>query len=305
MEGELGIMDPNILEENVWEDEDGNLLEGKSESEPEIDFHEELIKINNWLSREPYLPKHLDEELLITFLWNSQDVAEAQDKLMNYYYARQSMKSVFEDRHPCSPNNLLKYDAVCVVPLTNGLDKKWIIFATWLSHDDPSKFSMFHVMKLIFTELDILLQENQIRGKTVSVIIDMKGFTKEHTDMITKFGAHKMCSLFTDSFPAKFNGFYIINAPQHVSDYTTLFKPFDFHIVKYLEDLPGFLPKRFLTCDLAGEPDAPTRECLFDPFFKRLRRCGNWLAYEEYLRSQEMMLRMTTTRAEFNFGAPG
>ena len=29
MEGELGIMDPNILEENVWEDEDGNLLEGK------------------------------------------------------------------------------------------------------------------------------------------------------------------------------------------------------------------------------------------------------------------------------------
>ncbi|KAK6641047.1 hypothetical protein RUM44_012746 [Polyplax serrata] len=199
----------------------------KSESDTEIDFNEELIQMNNWLVREPYLPKNIDEEVLITFLWNTETVEEAQDKLLKYFYARQSMKAVFAERHPCSPNNLLKYDAVCVVPLTTGLDKKWIIFATWLSHDDPTKFSIYHMMKLIFTELDILLQENQIRGKTVSVIIDMNGYTEEHTKMITRFAAKKICELFTDCFPAKFNGFYIVNAPDHVADYTVLFGPFD------------------------------------------------------------------------------
>lgn len=55
----------------------------------------------------------------------------------------------------------------------------------------------------------------------------MNGYTEEHTQMITRFAAKKICALFTKCFPAKFNGFYIINAPTHVSDYTTLFGPFD------------------------------------------------------------------------------
>lgn len=274
-------------------------LDEEDETEPVIDFRQELELFYEWLKKEPYLPRKLDEEILITFLWDTEVVEEAEAKLMNYYYARQSIPHVFHDRHPCSPKNLSKYDAVCVVPLTPRDAKKWIIFATWLALDDPSKFSPYHQAKLIFTELDILLQENQIRGKTISIILDMQGYTKQHTDMITKYAAKRICNLFTECFPAKFNGFYIINPPDHVADYTALFAPFDFHLVDKTEDLPGFLPKRFLTSDLGGEPDAPTRNELFQPFFRRMRRCGNWLAYEEFLRTREMYLRITTTREEF------
>lgn len=32
-----------------------------SESDTEIDFNEELIQMNNWLVREPYLPKNIGE----------------------------------------------------------------------------------------------------------------------------------------------------------------------------------------------------------------------------------------------------
>lgn len=82
------------------------------EPEPVIDFVQELELFYAWLKKEPYLPRKLDEEILITFLWDTEVVEEAEAKLMNYYYARQSIPQVFHNRHPCSPKNLAKYDAV-------------------------------------------------------------------------------------------------------------------------------------------------------------------------------------------------
>lgn len=58
----------------------------------------------------------------------------------------------------------------------------------------------------------------------------MQGYTKQHTDMITKYAAKRICNLFTECFPAKFNGFYIINPPDHIANYTALFAPFDVSI---------------------------------------------------------------------------
>lgn len=59
--GEEGVRPPNCtgrakLKINTWND----LF--CSDSEPEIDFREELTQMNDWLVREPYLPKNLGEK---------------------------------------------------------------------------------------------------------------------------------------------------------------------------------------------------------------------------------------------------
>ncbi|XP_012222947.2 alpha-tocopherol transfer protein-like isoform X2 [Linepithema humile] len=134
---------------------------------------QDIRTLREWLSKQPHLPKHIDNDKLEKFLYNCKNSVERCKLILERYYtARTSLPEFFAVRDPLSRDIQDSCDAIDYFVLPSLTKEGYRITISRLRNIDPEKFSFQAIVRRILMVLDIRLMEESCLSNIM--VIDLE-----------------------------------------------------------------------------------------------------------------------------------
>ncbi|EFN83977.1 hypothetical protein EAI_03359 [Harpegnathos saltator] len=141
-------------------------------SNPEM-RKQDIRAIQEWLSKQPHLPDHMDNSRLERFLYGCKNSVEKCKLILERYYSvRTSLSEFFTVRDPLSRDIQDCCDAIDYFVLPSLTDEGYRVTVLRMRDTDPEKFSIQAIARRILMVLDIRLKEEACLSNIM--IIDLQ-----------------------------------------------------------------------------------------------------------------------------------
>lgn len=268
--------------------------------------------IQEWLSKQPHLPDHWDDDRIMSFLRGSNFSLERCKKKLDLYFTMRTAAPEFfanRDIHNPQLQEILQYVTCPPLPgvtkegrrvmVLRGKDKNF--------HHPPAE----DAIKLLFMVGDIRLSAEEIGVAGDVYILDAGVVTPTHFAKVTPALVKKFLVCVEDAYPVKLKEIHIVNAHPLVDTIYTWVKPLLKDKIKNrvhihsdgLESLYKFVPQEMLPEEYGGS--VGKIQDLHDQWLKRMEDYNEWFKEQESFKADESKRPGKPTNYDDLFGVDG
>ncbi|XP_011871185.1 PREDICTED: alpha-tocopherol transfer protein-like [Vollenhovia emeryi] len=187
---------------------------------------QDIRALREWLSKQPHLPKHIDDGKLETFIFNCKNNIERCKLILERYYTvRTTMPEFFAARDPLSQDiqNCFNMSDYFILPLLTEEGRRVTILR--LRDTNIEKFSFQAMARRILMVLDIYLMEEVCLSNII--VIDLEGYSMAHFAKCvpTQSIVRRAMLAVLDSMPLRLSNIYFLNAPSFMVNVINIFYP--------------------------------------------------------------------------------
>ncbi|KYQ46219.1 Alpha-tocopherol transfer protein-like protein [Trachymyrmex zeteki] len=251
---------------------------------------QDIRALREWLSKQPHLPNHIDDNKLERFLFNCKNSIERCKLILERYYTvRTSLPEFFTARDPLSQDIRDSFNRVDYFILPSLTEEGYRVIICRLRDTDVEKFSFQALVKRILMILDIRLMEEFCLSNII--IIDLEGSSMAHfTKFIPTQSIVKRAMLAVqDSMPFRLSCIHFLHAPSFITGVINIFYPllkekltqkFQF-FNGGAEELYVYMNKDVLPNEWGGK--AGTFQELNDAWQEKIEKNRDWFLRDEKL----------------------
>ncbi|XP_012534312.1 alpha-tocopherol transfer protein-like [Monomorium pharaonis] len=258
-------------------------------SDPEM-RKQDIRALREWLSKQPHLPNHIDDDKLGKFLFNCKNSIERCKLILERYYTvRTTLPEFFAVRDPLSKDIQDSFNTAYFFPLPSLTEEGYRATIFRLRDTDIEKFSFQAITRRALMLLDIRLEEEVCLSNIM--IIDLEGLSMAHfTKFIpTQSIVRRAMLAVQDSMPGRLASIYFFNAPPFVTNLINMFCPFlkEKLIKKFYffngggEELHAYMNKDILPNEWGGK--AGNLQELNAAWQRRIEKHRDWFLQDEKL----------------------
>ncbi|XP_015585582.1 alpha-tocopherol transfer protein-like [Cephus cinctus] len=283
--------------------EQQRLIDEELHSDPEV-TKRDIASLREWLSKQPHLPQHMDDDRLEKFLFGCKNSVErCKHMLERYFSARTALPEFFAARDPLSNDIQECCDAVQYFLLPSLTKEGHRVTILRLADYALERFSIQAIARRILMVMDTRLVEEVCLSNIM--IFDLKGFTAGHfakcspTQSIVR---HAMLAT-QDSMPLRLTRVHYLNAPAFIGNILAIFYPLlkEKLIQKFRvhtgdgEELYPYIEKEILPEEWGGK--AGSFKELNDAWRNKIEKNRDWYLREEKLSRTNENARMPHTKS--------
>ncbi|KYM82716.1 Alpha-tocopherol transfer protein-like protein [Atta colombica] len=258
-------------------------------SDPEM-RKQDIRALREWLSKQPHLPNHIDDNKLERFLFNCKNSIERCKLILERYYTvRTSLPEFFATRDPLSQDIRDSYNIIDFLILPSLTEEGYRVTIFRLRDTDVEKFSFQALVKRILMILDTRLMEEFCLSNIM--IVDLEGFSMAHFTKFTPTQSivRRAILAVQDSVPFRLSSIHFLHASSFVTSLINVFYPLlkekltqKFHIFNGgAEELYVYMNKDILPNEWGGK--AGTFQELNDAWQKKIEKNRDWFLQDEKL----------------------
>nr|XP_012222946.1 PREDICTED: alpha-tocopherol transfer protein-like isoform X1 [Linepithema humile] len=250
---------------------------------------QDIRTLREWPSKQPHLPKHIDNDKLEKFLYNCKNSVERCKLILERYYtARTSLPEFFAVRDPLSRDIQDSCDAIDYFVLPSLTKEGYRITISRLRNIDPEKFSFQAIVRRILMVLDIRLMEESCLSNIM--VIDLEGCSAAHLAKVspTLSIVRRASMAMQDSMPFRLFSIHCLHAPTFITNILILFSFLKEKLINkvYLhngggEELHAYMDKDILPNEWGGK--AGTFQELNTAWQEKIKKKRDWFLQDEKL----------------------
>ncbi|XP_014219813.1 alpha-tocopherol transfer protein-like [Copidosoma floridanum] len=267
----------------------------------------DVAALREWLSKQPHLPKHMDDKRLEHFLFSCKNSLErCKMRLEIYFSARTALPEFFSDRDPMGRDIQDCCDNVEYLVCPKMTDDGHRVTILRLKETDIDKFSLVAVSKRITMILDLRLLEEPNLSNVM--VIDLKGFTAAHFAKCVPAqpSVKKAMLAIQNAMPFRLHSVHYLHSPSFVSNVINLFYPL---LKKKLtekffvhtgggEDLSKFMNRDILPNEYGGK--AGSFQELNEAWRLKLEKHRDWFLRDEKISRTDESKRLPNSKCLIN-----
>ncbi|XP_020284646.1 alpha-tocopherol transfer protein-like isoform X2 [Pseudomyrmex gracilis] len=274
-------------------------------SDPEIRKNDIRV-LRQWLSKQPHLPNHIDNDKLERFLYNCKNNVERCKLILERYYtARTSLPDFFAVRDPMSRDIKESYEVVNYFTLPTLTEEGYRVTIGSLNNFNSDKFSLQALIRRILMILDIRLKEEVCLSNIM--VIDLKNVSPAHLAKVspTLSTVRQALLAIQDCMPFRLHRVHFLHTPSYIITFINLFLPilkqklpqkFNFHNGGG-EELYAYMDKEILPNEWGGK--AGTIKELNDAWQEKLEKNRDWFLHDEKLSRTNETARLPELKSYF------
>ncbi|XP_026740972.1 alpha-tocopherol transfer protein-like [Trichoplusia ni] len=226
----------------------------------------DINAIKDWLAKEPYLPKHMDDIALRKFLFSCNNSLERTKRCIEEFCTtRAYMTEVFCDRDPLSPKLQKAFANTCVTTYLAGVDEILIHKLT-----STENFEFYDLIKSFMLQADqwIRLERDTLPENHI-IVLDIKEYTLAIISKSNIFYFQKFLIFLLQGMPVRLKQVHVVNCPSYIDYLYGLVKgalPQDIRdLIKFHTDHNGLhqhIDKKYLPSDYGGEAEEMIKQSL-------------------------------------------
>lgn len=251
---------------------------------------QDIRALREWLSKQPHLPNHIDDDKLERFLFNCKNSIERCKLILERYYTvRTFLPEFFAARDPLSQDIHRCVNSIEYFVLPSLTEEGHRVSIIRLRETDPEKFSLQALTRRILMVLDIRLIEETCLSNVM--IVDLEGYSMKHFAKVNPAQSIVRRAMLAaqDSMPFRLSGVYFLHAPSFATKVMDLFYPFlkkrlieKFHIFNGgPEELYAYINKDILPNEWGGK--AGTLQELNAAWQEKIEQYKDWFLRDEKL----------------------
>lgn len=255
--------------------------------------------IKDWLSKQPHLPKNMDDSRLEHFLFGCKNSIERCKLILERYFsARTALPEFFSSRDSLSHEMQDCCDAVEYFVLPSLTDEGHRVTILRLKNKSLDRYSIQTITRRLLMVMDIRLVEESCLSNIM--ILDLQGWTAAHFAKCSPTQAivRKAMLAAQDSMPFRLHRVYYLNAPAFINKVLNIFYPLlkdklidKFRIYKGgFEELYPYINKDILPNEWGGK--AGTFCELNDSWRKKIEKYRDWFLREEKISKTNETVRL-------------
>lgn len=274
-------------------------------------IEKDVASIREWLSRQPHLPKDMDDQRLKTFLRGCKfSLEKVKKKLDMYYTMRNAVPEFFENRDVTRPE-LTEILDVIHIPVLPGLTPNGRRVAMLRGVDkDMVTPNVADIMKLVLMIGDIRLLEEQVGVAGDVYVFDASVATPGHFAKFTPAIVKKFLICVQEAYPVKLKEVHIINVSPLVDTIINFVRPFlkekirqRIYFHSSIETLYKHVPKTMLPKEYGG--DVGNIEDINNQWRKKLESYSAWFKAQEQSKANEALRPGSPKTVDDLFGMDG
>ncbi|XP_034949865.1 retinol-binding protein pinta-like [Chelonus insularis] len=267
---------------------------------PDLEMRKKDIEaLRQWLSKQPHLPQHIDDERLEHFLFGCKNSLERCKVILERYFtARTLLGEFFHSRDPCGQDIQDCCDAIEYFVLPSLTDEGHRVTILRIKDKNIDKFSIQTITKRILMVMDLRLVEESCLSNYM--ILDLEGWSAGHFAKCTPTHTivRKAMLAVQDSMPLRLYQVHFLNAPKFINNIINIFYPllkpkliskFQVHTGNG-EELHKHINKDILPNEWGGM--AGTFQELNDAWRRKIERNRDWFLREEKLCKTDETMRL-------------
>uniref|UniRef100_A0A336MFQ7 CSON014692 protein n=1 Tax=Culicoides sonorensis TaxID=179676 RepID=A0A336MFQ7_CULSO len=275
------------------------------------EIERDVAAIKEWLTKQPHLPKDMDDARLRTFLRGCKfSLEKVKKKLDMYYTMRNAIPEFFSNRDINRPEISQILDFVHMPPLP-GLTPNGRRVCILRGLDTEIKTSdVTEAMKVALMIGDIRLYEEQVGVAGDVYILDASVATPTHFAKFTPALVKKFLICVQEAYPVKLKEVHVINVSPLVDTIVNFVKPFlkekireRIHLHSSMDSLYKFVPKDMLPIEYGGQ--AGNIKDLNEQWRQKLKDYTPWFKEQEASKADETLRPGGSRSADDLFGMDG
>lgn len=266
----------------------------------------DLIAIKEWLSKQPHLPKHMDDKRLGNFLFGCKNSIERCKLILERYYsARTALPEFFAVRDPLIKEIQDCCETVQYFILPSLTREGHRVTILRLRNKALEKFSLQAITRRILMVMDLRLMEEASVSNIM--VLDLEGFTAGHFAKCspTQSIVRRAMLATQDSMPFRLHRVHYLHAPTFIESVLNIFYPLlkEKLVQKFRihtgggEHLYPYMDKEILPNEWGG--NAGTFEALNAAWCKKIEKHRDWFLRDEKISKTDENLRMPINKSTF------
>ncbi|CAH0399449.1 unnamed protein product [Chilo suppressalis] len=187
------------------------------------DSNADVASIREWLSKEPRLPKDIDDFMLRKFLHSCYGSLEKTKKCIERFCdTRANMPEVYTSRDPTSAKLKTAFSITAVTTWDAGNNEILIH-----QLDDPTleHFSNYDVLKAFSIQADYWLKVHDRFPDGHIIVIDIKDYTLKIIPKVNIMFFRDFLVYLLEGMPVRVKQVHIVNCPSYIDKLFSLVKP--------------------------------------------------------------------------------
>jgi len=271
----------------------------------------DIASIREWLTKQPHLPKDMDDARLRTFLRGCKfSLEKVKKKLDMYYTMRNAIPEFFTNRDVNRPE-LAQILDVCHMPPLPGLTPNGRRVCVLRGLDkEMSTPNVAEAMKLALMIGDIRLYEEQVGVAGDVYILDATVATPTHFAKFTPALVKKFLVCVQEAYPVKLKEVHVINVSPLVDTIVNFVKPFlkekireRIFLHSSMDGLYKYVPKEMLPNEYGGQ--AGSIKDINEQWRGKLKEYTAWFKEQEASKADESLRPGGSRSADDLFGMDG
>lgn len=288
-------------------------MRSELDQDPEI-TKEDLVRLREWLSKQPHLPQHIDDIRLERFLYGCKFSLERTKKILDKYYTvRTGIPEFFGNRDPMERQFQESFRYSYYFPLPRLTPEGYRVTVYKLADHDIATFNIRDITKRIVMVLDARLLEEKCLSNIM--VFDLQGFSMAHFAKVTPTLSivRKAMLSIQDAFPMRLTQIHFVNVPHFIEKVLALFTPLlkEKLVKKFIihthpsDSLYEYIPQEILPDEYGGK--AGTIAELSESWKIKLESMREWYLEEEIRSKSDESKRQgrMSKRIEDEFGIQG
>ncbi|XP_038221779.1 alpha-tocopherol transfer protein-like isoform X3 [Zerene cesonia] len=230
--------------------------------------------IREWMAKEPYLPKDLDDYMIEKFLHSCYGSLEKTKKCIDRFCStRSQMPELYSGRDPFSKEIEDIFNVTRVCAYKAGENEILIHH-----YDDPEleKFSFYDILKTLTIQADYWIRFHNVFPSGHIVILDMSSFSLKMIPKANIMFFRDFLLFLLEGMPVRVKKVYGVNAPSYYDKLYSLVKPAlpseiceIIHFFHDYESLHKHIDKKYLPVEYGG--DAPSMKSENAEWIKKIK----------------------------------
>ncbi|VVD02070.1 alpha-tocopherol transfer protein-like [Leptidea sinapis] len=222
------------------------------------DMSKDVAFIKEWMSKEPYLPRDLDDSMIEKFLHSCYGSLEKTKRCIDRFCStRSQMTELYTGRDPLAANVATAFSVTRVCTYKAEEDEILIHH-----YDDPEleKFSFYDLLKTLTIQADYWIRFHNLFPKGHIIILDMSSFSLKMIPKANVMYFRDFLLYLLEGMPVRVKKVYAINAPSYYDTLYSLVKPVlpsdicdIIHFFHDYQDLHKHIDKKYLPVEYGGE----------------------------------------------------
>ncbi|XP_059061193.1 alpha-tocopherol transfer protein-like [Achroia grisella] len=219
---------------------------------------QDLVSIKEWIAKETYLPRDLDEIMLRKFLHSCYGSLERTKKCIERFCTtRASLTELYTSRDPTSSKMTAAFSITALATYKTDEDE---ILIHQLDDPQLEKFSFYDILKAFTIQGDYWLRNYDFFPRGHIVVLDIKDYTLKILPKVNIMYFRDFILYLLEAMPVRVKHVHAVNCPSYYEKLYALVKPalpseicdiITFH--SNTESLWRAIDKKFLPSEYGGD----------------------------------------------------
>ncbi|XP_047505621.1 alpha-tocopherol transfer protein-like [Pieris napi] len=238
-----------------------------------MSMSKDVAFIKEWMAKEAYLPRDIDDMLIQKFLHSCYGSLEKTKKCIDRFCStRSQLSEIYTNRDPQSDSIKTIFSVTRVCAYKAGDDEILIHH-----YDDPEfeHFAFYDLLKTLTVQADYWINFHNVFPRGHIVILDMSCFSLKMVPKSNIMYFRDFILFLLEGMPVRVHKVYGINAPSYYDKLYSLVKPVlpaelcnIIHFFHDYESLHKHIDKKYLPVEYGG--DAPSTKTENQDWIKRI-----------------------------------